>query len=176
MISIEQWRASVGSFIHRRGKIKNNPVQTNSPFWFFNFVTCLAPDSTYDIKVASTVVFILLIVSGSVEQNPGSAKTIEELERLMESRFLELSNENNKLKREIENLKELRRDVDKDHDHLDQLHHYFDENSTACNDRLKEQERRAESQEIYSRRENILIKGIPEEAHEDVEKKVIEIP
>ena len=182
MISIEQWRASIGSFSHRKPKAKNSPVKTKSPFWLHQLFTCISPDTNFDVKVASTVCLILLIVSGSVEPHPGpAANTIAELEAKMEARFLELMQENSKLRKEIAELKDFKERTEKDSDRLEELERWLNETSTTCNDsgrdidqRLRSHDIKAERQEIYSRRENILIHGIPEDKDEDIEKRVVD--
>ena len=81
----------------------------------------------------------------------------------------------------LEGLNNLKADVEKNKEDINKMYDYNNELYTTHKDevnklkaRVMEQEQRIEKQEIYSRRENVLLKGIEEKEDEDVFKAVLD--
>ena len=141
--------------------------------------------------------FSKLLLSGDIETNPGPTTTqlsllvktareeiatlrneLKELKRLKneyESTRAQTANELRDIKRELSELKTMKEDLEKAKEDINQMHNYHDELNQRERDNFKETTMKIEKQEIYSRRENIVLKGIQEDNNEDVQQKVLDI-
>ena len=91
-----------------------------------------------------------------------------------------ISSVSNDVKIALEGLNNLKADVEKNKEDINKMYDYNNELYTTHKDevnklkaRVMEQEQRIEKQEIYSRRENVLLKGIEEKEDEDVFEAVL---
>ena len=136
--------------------------------------------------------FDILLRSG-IESNPGpESDDLNKLADIKDQMLNEIRdlrncsqtmrNEMSTMKKEIEGLRQMKTDIDKNAYDIKGSYAYSDEAQSTCIDevnllksRVKELEVKMEKQEVYSRRENVLLKGVPEEQNEDAMKKVIDI-
>ena len=162
---------------------------------------CILSDSAQTTNVCYDTqrkfLFSKLLLSGDIETNPGPTTTqlsllvktareeiatlrneLKELKRLKneyESTRAQTANELRDIKRELSELKTMKEDLEKAKEDIDQMHNYHDELNQRERDNFKETTMKIEKQEIYSRRENIVLKGIQEDNNEDVQQKVLDI-
>ena len=191
MITIVQYRIAIGGFAYAHAGFKCKGSKVN--FWASALHKACLPDITFDVKVASLICFMLLIQQG-IEPHPGPM-TNEQLHAKMTDRFDELTQElrtvrgeldafkttiSNDVKRSLDEIGKLRNDVDSNKREIDDLYKYIDEISTTHKDEVNllktrsiEQELQIEKQEIYSRRENVIMKGMEEKEDEDVLETVL---
>lgn len=130
--------------------------------------------------------FSSLLKDGDIESHPGPEDvTNSDLATLIQELKGQMKTVNERISamtREIANLREMNEAIEENKHEISRLHDYIDELHTRQEDsfknlhrRIDEQDRKQEKQEIYSRRENIILKGIPEEDDENVKNKIIEI-
>ena len=134
--------------------------------------------------------FSNLLLSGDIEVNPGPPFTLEDLAvkfddlkselRDLRKDISKISSVSNDVKIALEGLNNLKADVEKNKEDINRMYDYNNELYTTHKDevnklkaRVMEQEQRIEKQEIYSRRENVLLKGIEEKEDEDVFEAVL---
>ena len=151
-------------------------------FWFNELCFSLFPVCFCDMKAVASVTLMLLIMSG-LETNPGPGPmTIDELAEVMNKQFDRLNDDNAKLRQEIAGLKDLKKEIDKNREETKIQSEVIRGLSSRQENRFKNLEERIdvleqenEKQQIYSRRENILLKGVKEEKGENVFEKIIGI-
>ena len=175
MIALEQWRARIGSFTQKRRKTK----LLGTTLWFSEL--CDSFFSCGDMKVLASIALMLLVISG-LETNPGPNMTIDELAEIMNRQFKNLNEDNAKLRQEVASLKDLKNEIDRNKRETKEqsevirgLATRHDVRLNSLEARVEELEQETEKQQIYSRRENILLKNVKEESGENVMEKVINL-
>ena len=134
------------------------------------------PDSITTSESLATFFFSSLLRDGDVESHPGPGPfTLEELS----GKFEDLLSEFKELRKDISNLRndlnDLKMDTESSQRDINTCFKYCDDNDRQQKDHYKELHEQQERQEIYSRRENIILKNITEDENEDVSDKVINL-
>ena len=120
--------------------------------------------------------FDKLLISMDVESNPGPAITLDEINR----NILRMHED---IQHVREDVRRIRRDVEENHMKIndlqartDEYEYRNDENMEELHDRIEYLERRNEMQERYSRRENIVLKGVPVTSNESsIKQQVVDM-
>ena len=120
--------------------------------------------------------FSKLLVSMDVERNPGPEPlTLEDLNKNILKLYDQLTN----IRHDI---RSIRKDVEQNQMSINDLWSATEEGKHRCNEnidllseRIDYLERKNEYQERYSRRENIILKGISGSANEQVKEKVVNV-
>ena len=148
-------------------------------------VTTSSPDNTLcGAHQSALVIKMLLVMSGQVEQNPGPLTernpgpeplTLEDLNKNILKLYDQLTN----IRHDI---RSIRKDVEQNQMSINDLWSATEEGKQRCNEnidllseRIDYLERKNEYQERYSRRENIILKGISGSANEHVKEKVVNV-
>ena len=137
-----------------------------------NCARCLVSAySEYEFDLSS-----LLILGGDVESNPGPVER-EDLDALLQKLTTEMAMNTTKIREDISKLndrmlhveQELSQMKSKIETHEEWIDHMSDRTHELCR-RVDELEKALEDQEVRSRRDNVILYGIPESEHEAAEK------
>jgi len=126
----------------------------------------------------------LLLLGGDVELNPGPVER-EDLDALFQRLTMEMATNTMKIREDINKLNDRMMHVEqelseikkKSEAHEGWLDHMSDQTHELCR-RVNELEKSIEDQEVHSRRDNVILYGIPESDHETAEnseKKFTEV-
>ena len=163
MISTQQWRAVIGCFCPHRGK----PLSLRT--------ICI---SGRPISIGLRVLLAIslcIVMSGDVETNPGPGyndvmKELKEFRQANEELLKDLKTEMTSLKKEVTNLRTdldtVKGRVDQCERDIDTIHDEFKGDMFTFSSRLERIESQIEKQEIYSRRDNLIFHGVPNEENE----------
>ena len=180
MISIVQWRAAIGSFSPRRKTKRNGPKQTLN----VNFGS-----SGICLKLILAL-SILVIVSGDIESNPGPdindvLAEIKDMRLSMDNQFKTLKGDIEAITLRVEDLSNdmsiLRERVTIVENRIDTMLldvEHIDEHQTKLRDYVDLVEDEIDKLEQYSRKENVLLHGIPvsdSETYDSMRRKVSNI-
>ena len=172
MISVEQWRQKIGCFCPRARSAKRRPS------------TITLNKHVMSIGLKCFVLVSMLLLAGDIESNPGPSieDQFASLTEFVGSGFEEINKNIKDLRQEVSTLKCQFETMQAEFKHkCDIMHAYIDANAEAIEtirDRVSALEATVESQERYSRRENILLHNVKEEDGENfwnIRSKVVNI-
>ena len=163
-------------------------VQTNGSFIGHGVTDICTLFQAFPKDIQKQFYFSTLLRSG-IEPNPGPPYTLDELCDM----FQDAKKEIEELKKEVADLRKMRteyeavkKESEKERqvlkEEIEGVYKYTDEIYTTHEDetntlkrKVKDQERLIERQEIYSRRENVILKGVRESENENVLDSVVKI-
>ena len=160
MISITQWRATIGCFSPQH---KQKCRASHSGM--FKNISLAGISVSLRLCIALSLV---ILACGDVEQHPGPdlneiMKELKEMRRSMDSQFDSLKQDINNIKADLlltnESVRKVKADLDGVYDEL-----YMDLAKTKS--RLASLESKMEKQERYSRRDNLILYDVSEEKNE----------
>ena len=186
MIGTVEWRCVIGLFVHRKPKQKNQSKQKEAStkqdlsdlcgrlfvlaltFWLFNFelkVLCSVMDPQWNS----------LILAGDVESNPGPSveDQLITLTKAVTDNFRDMKLSMDGIKTSVdimrEDLKSVSLRLGEIEQKTDVLQLDMCETSIQLekfHDRIAAIEESVEKQEVYSRRENVILHGLPTQPNE----------
>ena len=175
MISIQQWRAVIGGFCPRRRKTKST------------YGIVIKGQTTRQGLKIILALSLCIILAGDVETNPGPTiddvlSELREFRLAIDKNFESLRSEISTLKTDMNSVRQhldsVNEKIVQTTQDIDQFYDEYFENMKSIRVHVERLEKKVESQERYSRRDNLLFHNIPsdrDETNEQTKQKLLKI-